>query len=91
MNLTPKAMLGAVVRGYRYFLSPLLPPACRFYPSCSDYAEQALHVHGALRGGWLAAKRLCRCGPWHPGGFDPVPRARAGYPAASSAPQQGRR
>ena len=65
--------LRAVVRGYRWLLSPLLPPACRFYPSCSEYAEQALARHGAWRGGWLAARRICRCGPWHPGGCDPVP------------------
>ena len=67
-------LLRALVRAYRYFLAPLLPAACRFYPSCSAYAEEALARHGALKGGWLAARRLCRCGPWHPGGFDPVPR-----------------
>jgi putative membrane protein insertion efficiency factor len=69
-------ILRALVRGYRYFISPLLPPACRFHPSCSAYAEEALLQHGALRGGWLAAHRVCRCGPWHRGGYDPVP-ARA--------------
>jgi putative membrane protein insertion efficiency factor len=58
---------------YRWCLRPLLPPACRFYPSCSDYAEEALARHGAWRGGWLTARRLCRCGPWHAGGHDPVP------------------
>ena len=73
MRLTAKAALGVLVRAYRYFISPLLPPACRFYPSCSAYAEQALREHGALSGGWLAARRVCRCGPWHSGGFDPVP------------------
>jgi len=61
------------VRGYRLLVSPLLPRSCRFHPSCSEYAEEALERHGAWRGGWLAAKRLCRCGPWHPGGCDPVP------------------
>ncbi|HEX7383810.1 MAG TPA: membrane protein insertion efficiency factor YidD [Burkholderiaceae bacterium] len=70
------ALLRALVRGYRYFLAPLLPPACRFTPSCSAYAEEALRVHGAWRGGWLCAARLCRCGPWHPGGVDPVPPLR---------------
>jgi putative membrane protein insertion efficiency factor len=65
--------LGLAVRGYRLLVSPLLPPSCRFHPSCSAYAEEALARHGALRGGWLVARRLCRCGPWHPGGFDPVP------------------
>ena len=68
-----KTMLRLLVRLYRYALSPMLAPACRFHPSCSVYAEQALEEHGALRGGWLAARRVCRCGPWHPGGFDPVP------------------
>jgi hypothetical protein len=67
------ALLRALVRGYRFFLAPLLPPACRFYPSCSAYAEEALRTHGALRGGWLTAARICRCGPWHAGGVDPVP------------------
>lgn len=70
------SLLRFAVKGYRYFLSPLLPPSCRFYPSCSDYAEEALARHGALRGGWLAARRVCRCGPWNPGGHDPVPGSR---------------
>jgi len=70
------AILQGLVRGYRYFLSPLLAPACRFHPSCSAYAEEALQRHGVLRGGWLSARRVCRCGPWHPGGLDPVPSAR---------------
>lgn len=73
MSTLPRELLRALVRAYRYFISPLLPAACRFHPSCSEYAEQALQCHGALRGGWLAARRVCRCGPWHPGGFDPVP------------------
>jgi putative membrane protein insertion efficiency factor len=61
------------VQGYRWLVRPLLPPACRFHPSCSEYAEEALARHGAWRGSWLTARRLCRCGPWHPGGYDPVP------------------
>jgi putative membrane protein insertion efficiency factor len=65
--------LRLLLRGYRYFVSPLLGPTCRFHPSCSRYAEEALERHGLMRGGWLAARRLCRCGPWHPGGYDPVP------------------
>jgi putative membrane protein insertion efficiency factor len=65
--------LRAAVRAYQWCLRPVLAPACRFHPSCSDYADEALARHGALRGGWLAARRLCRCGPWHPGGYDPVP------------------
>lgn len=73
MSALPKELLRALVHAYRYFVSPLLPATCRFHPSCSAYAELALQRHGALRGGWLAARRVCRCGPWHPGGFDPVP------------------
>jgi uncharacterized protein len=65
--------LRAAVRAYRWGISPMLPRACRFHPSCSEYAEEALARHGAWRGGLLSARRLCRCGPWHPGGFDPVP------------------
>ena len=72
-----KALLQGIVRAYRYFVSPMLPPACRFFPSCSAYAEEAIERHGAFRGGWLAAHRLCRCGPWHQGGLDPVPDRRA--------------
>jgi uncharacterized protein len=71
------AILRALVHGYRYFVSPMLAPACRFHPSCSAYADEALQQHGALRGSWLAARRICRCGPWHPGGVDPVPRSRS--------------
>jgi len=65
--------LRVAVRGYRWFIRPVLPSVCRFHPSCSEYADQALARHGAWRGSYLAARRLCRCGPWHPGGFDPVP------------------
>ena len=66
-------VLRAAVRAYQWFIRPLLPSACRFHPSCSAYADEALQRHGAWRGGWLAARRVCRCGPWTPGGFDPVP------------------
>lgn len=68
-----RAALLSLVRAYRWAISPMLPPACRFHPSCSSYAEEALQRHGAFRGGWLAARRVCRCGPWHAGGYDPVP------------------
>jgi putative membrane protein insertion efficiency factor len=61
------------VIGYRRFISPLLPPVCRFAPSCSEYALEALRVHGAVRGLWLAVRRLARCHPFNPGGYDPVP------------------
>ncbi len=62
-----------LVRLYQRLVSPLLPPACRFYPSCSAYAVTALERHGALRGSWLTIRRLGRCHPFHPGGIDPVP------------------
>ena len=61
------------VTGYRRLISPLLPPVCRFYPSCSEYALEALRTHGAVRGLWLAVRRLARCHPFNAGGYDPVP------------------
>ncbi len=66
-------LLMALVGAYRYALSPMLGRHCRFHPSCSAYAVEALERHGALRGAWLAVKRIGRCHPWHPGGYDPVP------------------
>ncbi len=67
-----------LLRGYQLVISPLLGPRCRFYPSCSAYAIEAITVHGPLRGSWLAGRRLLRCHPWNPGGPDPVPPARRG-------------
>ncbi|GBF72630.1 membrane protein insertion efficiency factor YidD [Paenibacillus sp. 598K] len=58
---------------YRKVISPLKPPTCRFYPTCSAYALEALEVHGAAKGTWLTVKRLCKCHPFHPGGIDHVP------------------
>ena len=69
-----RLILQTLIRGYQLIISPWLGPRCRFYPSCSQYAHEALAVHGALRGSWLALRRLSRCHPWHPGGLDPVPR-----------------
>jgi uncharacterized protein len=66
-------LLLAVLGAYRRFVSPLLAPRCRFAPSCSAYAVEAVARHGAARGGWLALRRLSRCHPLHPGGYDPVP------------------
>jgi putative membrane protein insertion efficiency factor len=66
-------VLIGMVRFYQRWISPALPPTCRFYPSCSAYALEAVQVHGAARGTWLAVRRLLRCHPWHPGGVDPVP------------------
>ena len=68
-----KTLLIAAVRVYQYALRPMLGANCRFYPSCSEYAREAIERHGALNGSWLATRRLCRCHPYHPGGFDPVP------------------
>jgi putative membrane protein insertion efficiency factor len=62
-----------LIRLYQNTVSRALPPSCRFVPSCSEYAYQAIEKHGLLRGGWLAVKRLARCHPLNPGGFDPVP------------------
>ena len=69
----PRTVLILGVQAYRVGISPLLPPSCRYYPSCSAYAIEALERHGALRGGWLAARRIARCHPFRPGGYDPVP------------------
>ena len=69
----PRRALIAFVRGYQLVLSPIFGGACRYYPSCSAYAIEALERHGALRGGWLAIARIGRCHPFRPGGFDPVP------------------
>jgi uncharacterized protein len=68
--------LVGLIRLYQLTLSPLLPRACRFYPSCSQYAIDAIRAHGALRGAWLALARLARCHPWHPGGVDFVPETK---------------
>jgi uncharacterized protein len=68
-----RALLLALLRAYQYAIRPLLGANCRFYPSCSDYAREAIERHGAGRGSWLAACRLGRCHPYHPGGHDPVP------------------
>ena len=68
-------LLSALLRFYQVAISPLSPPSCRFYPSCSNYAIEAVRSHGAARGGWMAVRRICRCHPWNPGGVDPVPPA----------------
>ncbi|HPR63258.1 MAG TPA: membrane protein insertion efficiency factor YidD [Thermoanaerobaculia bacterium] len=66
-------ILVTMVRTYQILISPLLPSACRFTPTCSEYAITAIRTHGPTRGSWLSLKRLCRCHPFHPGGHDPVP------------------
>ncbi len=72
-----KWLLLFLLRGYKRWISPALPPACRYEPSCSIYAAQAIERFGPLRGGWMGVKRLARCHPGYPGGFDPVPELPA--------------
>jgi uncharacterized protein len=79
--------LQILIRGYQLIVSPWLGPRCRFHPSCSAYAYEAIERFGALRGAWLALRRLGRCHPWHPGGLDPVPTTAHGVAAASPAPK----
>ena len=76
-----KTPLLLLLRAYKLGISPLLGQNCRFYPSCSDYAAQAIALHGAWKGSIMAGKRLCKCHPWHAGGFDPVP---TGTPVAQA-------
>lgn len=71
-----RELLVLPIRLYRRFLSPLKPPTCRFHPTCSAYAIEAVRVHGALRGSWLALRRVLRCQPFCEGGHDPVPEPR---------------
>ncbi len=83
--MTRRALLAAI-RFYSRVISPALPPRCRFYPTCSAYAAEAIERHGAVRGTWLAVRRLVKCAPWHPGGLDPVP----GSPSASGTGEPDR-
>lgn len=76
------------IRLYKSCISPLLPPSCRFYPSCSTYAIQAIETHGPLKGLWLAARRILRCHPGSPGGFDPVPPLTPSQRSATRAEHQ---
>ena len=73
-----KTVLLWLIDAYKLLLSPFFGQQCRFYPTCSSYAREAIEVHGALRGGWLTVKRIAKCAPWHPGGVDPVPPPRGG-------------
>jgi uncharacterized protein len=71
-----KKILLILIRGYRLYLSPLFPPSCRFQPTCSQYALEAVERFGVVKGSWLAIKRILRCHPFHPGGYDPVPKCQ---------------
>ncbi|AKS71136.1 membrane protein [Staphylococcus schleiferi] len=68
-----KTLFIKLIRFYQRFISPLTPPSCRFYPTCSNYTLEAIQAHGALKGSWLGLKRILKCHPFHKGGFDPVP------------------
>lgn len=72
INMLKKIMVG-IIRFYQIVISPLKPPTCRFYPTCSHYGLESVKRFGALKGGWLTVKRIVKCHPFHPGGFDPVP------------------
>jgi putative membrane protein insertion efficiency factor len=69
----PRQAAALLIRGYQRFISPGLPPSCRFHPSCSQYMLEAVTRHGVLRGGWMGFRRITRCHPLNPGGYDPVP------------------
>ena len=90
LRRVPVLLLTGLLRGYQTFVSPLTGPSCRYYPSCSQYALVAVRRHGAVRGGWLAVRRLLRCHPWTPGGVDDVPPPR-GHDATAPAPGQAHR
>ncbi len=97
MRLGSQFLIG-LIRGYQFVLSPVFPMSCRYHPTCSHYACEALARHGVLRGGWLAAARVLRCHPWRVGGCDPVPgrfdlapwAARAGRRMAGGVPSRRR-
>jgi uncharacterized protein len=80
-----KSVLLMLLRAYKLGISPYLGQNCRFYPSCSEYAAEAIRQHGAAKGSMLAAKRLCKCHPWHAGGLDPVPNKVAPRPSSLTA------
>ncbi|MDA7027333.1 membrane protein insertion efficiency factor YidD [Bacillus sp. CLL-7-23] len=71
-----KTLFLLIIRIYQKWISPILPPSCRFYPTCSNYGLEAIQKHGALKGGWLTVKRILKCHPFHPGGIDPVPEKK---------------
>jgi uncharacterized protein len=72
-----------LIKGYRMFISPLFPPSCRFQPTCSMYAMQAIERFGVIKGSWLGVRRILRCHPFHPGGYDPIPEMRGAQKSCS--------
>jgi len=89
-----RALGVGAIRSYQRWISPFLPPSCRFTPSCSDYAAEAVERYGFVSGGWLAVRRILRCHPFHPGGYDPVPppegTGRRDAPASDGRAEPGR-
>jgi putative membrane protein insertion efficiency factor len=83
-----KSLLLLLLRIYKLGISPYLGQSCRFYPSCSDYAREAISSYGPVKGSLMAGRRLCKCHPWHAGGFDPVPAAPTSAPRLDSAARQ---
>ena len=91
LRALPSALLAGLLTVYRAVVSPLYGPVCRFFPSCSAYGLEAVHVHGAVKGSWLAARRIGRCHPWNDGGVDPVPPGHRRWPATRSRHRTVRR
>ena len=83
MSRVTRLLAMCLIRCYQGIISPFLGPCCRFHPSCSEYALEAIGRFGLLRGGWLGMRRIGRCHPWHPGGFDPVPLSSGAAPMCS--------
>ena len=83
-KLMSLVLLG-LIRGYQLLISPMFPPSCRYFPTCSDYARQAVAVHGPLKGGWLGLRRILSCHPWGGLGYDPVPDPERGPAAGQTA------
>src|SRR5271165_7354501 len=87
MHQIAKFVALQLLRGYKWAISPMIPPACRFVPTCSEYAMEAVERYGAVRGGLMALGRLLRCHPFARGGYDPVAKVSAGYEAGANMPQ----
>lgn len=85
-----KRVITGLIRTYQRYISPLTGPSCRFHPTCSHYALEAVERFGVLKGGWLALRRIARCHPFNPGGYDPVPKNGSGYMTDGAAPHQSK-